>query len=69
MCSTLLHFLAWWRSLCFVRFPTSDLPDPRLSMQNFGYTALHYAANHDYSAVIDALLRHGAEVNAKDRVR
>ena len=34
-----------------------------------GWTALHYAASHDHTAVVNSLLRHGADVNIADKVQ
>lgn len=37
------------------------------SKDNFGYTALHYAARSGHRAVCELLLRNGAEVDSKTR--
>jgi ankyrin repeat protein len=43
-----------------------DNPDLVLSNDKDGMTPLHFAAGKGHKAVVEVLLAHGAEVNAKD---
>jgi ankyrin repeat protein len=51
----------------FLSFPSFHRLDAVTNADNYGKTALHFAAQKDHLTTVDLLLRSGAEINTKGK--
>merc|ERR1712096_97353 len=63
----LMWSIIWNSSECFERILEEKIVDVNLA-DEYGRTALHYAAEFGRNEMCDALLKRGANVNAKDTI-